>query len=34
MLKGIGATLAVPLLDAMRPFNAVAGETTQHPVRK
>lgn len=33
MLKGIGATLALPLLDAMRPFSAVAGQTTQHPVR-
>lgn len=33
MLKGIGATLALPVLDAMRPLMAADGSPAAHPVR-
>ena len=33
LLKGIGATLCLPLLDAMRPLRALGGETAKPPVR-
>jgi hypothetical protein len=33
LLKGIGATLALPVLDAMRPLMAAATGSSTHPVR-
>lgn len=32
-LKGVGATLSLPLLEAMRPLTAVAAQTSKSPVR-
>ncbi len=33
MLKGIGATLCLPLLEAMRPFHALGADAAKAPVR-
>jgi len=33
MLKGVGATLALPLLESLRPLRAFAGPAGKHPVR-